>query len=251
MHKNKHFLNPHFYMSKEAPCPYLPGRTERLFFTRLPTHKPDDLHSLATKMGFRRSRDMIYAPACVDCMACKSSRIIVDGFTPHKSFKRILHKNKDVHVEHVSPVSTDEQFYLLRLYLEKRHNNGTMMDMDRQDFARMVDHSMVDTQITEYRDGQGCLIACALADRVMDGFSLVYSFFDPQEDKRSLGSFMILDYIDYARACGLDYVYLGYWVAQSKKMGYKKRFQPLQIFDRENWVMYNNERDYGTQKDRD
>jgi len=136
--------------------------------------------------------------------------------------------------------ATREQFALLRTYLDSRHAGGGMSDMGLFDYVAMVEETPVDTQIIEYRrPGQkgkpGDLIGCALTDLLRDGLSMVYSFFHPGEDERSLGTYMILDHIREARSRELPHVYLGYWVDGSEKMAYKTRFRPMQALGREGW----------------
>ena len=135
--------------------------------------------------------------------------------------------------------ATREQFDLLRRYLDARHADGGMADMTWLDYVAMVEDTAVRTHLIEYRlpspDGPGDLMACILVDVLMDGLSLVYSFYEPDLKKRSLGSFMILDHVRQARAAGLPYVYLGYWVQGSGKMDYKARFNPLEVLRFGGW----------------
>ena len=136
--------------------------------------------------------------------------------------------------------ATREQFALLRTYLDSRHSGGGMSDMGLFDYVAMVEETPVDTHIVEYRrhgqDGKpGALVACALTDVLRDGLSMVYSFFHPGEDARSLGTYMILDHVRAAMQRRLDYVYLGYWVEGSDKMDYKSRFRPLEALTKEGW----------------
>jgi arginine-tRNA-protein transferase len=143
---------------------------------------------------------------------------------------------------------SSEQYSLFRTYLDTRHRDGGMADMNVLDYAMMVEDSHVDTRIVEYRrrgpdsfitgKGEGELIAVALTDWMADGLSMVYSFYDPTMEHRSLGTFMILDHIARARAAGLPYVYLGYWVSGSRKMAYKVRFEPQEHLGPKGWERY-------------
>jgi arginyl-tRNA--protein-N-Asp/Glu arginylyltransferase len=123
----------------------------------------------------------------------------------------------------------------LRTYLDSRHPGGGMSDMGLFDYVAMVEETPVETHIVEYRKDDGTLVACALTDRLRDGLSMVYSFFHPGEDMRSLGTYMILDHVRTAQAAGLPYVYLGYWVRGSDKMDYKIRFSPLEALTQNGW----------------
>jgi leucyl-tRNA---protein transferase len=237
---------PQFYLTAPSPCPYLPGQQERKVFTHLVGDRAPEMNDILTQGGFRRSQNIAYRPACEHCRACVSVRIIVDEFQPTKSMRRISERNDDlIGVSHDAEPTT-EQYSLFRSYLDARHRSGGMSDMTVLDYAMMIEDSHVNTKIVEYRRrgpdtfitgrGEGELIAVALSDRMADGWSMVYSFFDPAEsEKRSLGTFMILDHIERARALGLPHVYLGYWVHGSRKMAYKTRFQPQEHLGQRGW----------------
>lgn len=234
---------PRFFVTAPSPCPYLDGREERKVFTELAGADAAELHEALSRVGFRRSQSVAYRPACDGCNACLSVRVVTKEFKPSRSQRRVLNRNSDVRVTACDPVATAEQYELLTRYLADRHAEGGMAEMDEFEFADMVHSSPVATSVIEYRvfDGEpsfanrGKLLAAAITDIVSDGLSMVYSFFDPTIERRSIGSFMILDHIQRARSAGLDYVYLGYWVPESPKMGYKAKFQPLEILGMEGW----------------
>jgi arginine-tRNA-protein transferase len=170
-------------------------------------------------------------------------RIDVAAFKMSKRWKRVLAKNAMLEREPIAARATREQFRLLKKYLGDRHPGGGMTEMEIRDYAGMVDASPVRTVVFEYRnrlepgqeDDGGALQAAALTDVLRDGLSMVYSFFRPELSERSVGSFMVLDHIRLAAELELPYVYLGYWVRGSGKMGYKADFQPLEVFDGEGW----------------
>jgi arginine-tRNA-protein transferase len=235
---------PQFYLTAPSPCPYLPGRQERKVFTHLVGPKAGELNDLLTHGGFRRSQSIAYRPACDQCRACVSVRVIANEFRPSRAQRKILGRNADVVGELRSPVPTSEQYSVFRAYLDRRHHDGGMADMTVLDYAMMVEDSHVKTRIIEYRrrklgpgsTGRGeDLLAVALTDVLNDGLSMVYSFFEPDEDRRSLGTFMILDHIARARRLGLPYVYLGYWIDGSQKMDYKGRYLPQQRLAPAGW----------------
>ncbi|MDO9128155.1 MAG: arginyltransferase, partial [Parvibaculum sp.] len=175
-----------------------------------------------------------------DCQACVSVRVIVDEFRPRRTFRRILARNTGLRSSAEPARATDEQYTLLRRYLDARHAEGGMADMSRLDYVAMVEDTTIVTRLIEYRQpGEpgvpAPLVATALTDMLDDGLSMVYSFYDPAETSRSLGTWMVLDHIERARALGLPYVYLGYWVDGSRKMAYKTRFQPLEALTMEGW----------------
>ena len=226
---------PQFFLTPGGPCPYLPGKTERKVFARLGGNLAQPLSEALTHSGFRRSQSIAYRPACEGCSACVSVRIRTDRFEASRSQKRILRRGRDLLRAEVAAEATREQFALLRTYLDSRHPGGGMSDMGLFDYVAMVEETPVATHIVEYRGADGALLACALTDRLKDGLSMVYSFFHPGEDGRSLGTYMILDHVMAARARSLPYVYLGYWVRGSEKMDYKVRFQPLEALGPNGW----------------
>ena len=214
-------------------------------FARLTGTLAQPLNEALTHSGFRRSQTIAYRPACDACTACISVRIVVDAFDASRNLRRIDKRNGDLVRTVVPPEATREQFALLRTYLDARHAGGGMSDMGLFDYVAMVEETPVNTHIVEYRqpDGsdRGRLVACALTDELRDGLSMVYSFFHPGEEARSLGTFMILDHIHTARAGGMPHVYLGYWVRGSKKMAYKSRFKPMEALTREGWELLDTE----------
>jgi arginine-tRNA-protein transferase len=230
---------PQFYLTSPAPCPYLPGKEERKVFTHLVGRRAANLNDALTHSGFRRSQTIAYRPACDNCKACVSVRILCNEFDPGRTQKRIIARNSDV-VAAMCPARADaEQFALFRAYLDSRHSDGGMADMAMLDYAMMVEDSHVDSRLATYRlrsnDGKGRLLACCLTDVLDDGLSMVYSFYEPCERQRSLGTYMILEHIVRARAFGLPHLYLGYWVRGSKKMDYKAQYLPQQRLGPEGW----------------
>ncbi|MEZ5804782.1 MAG: arginyltransferase [Rhizobiaceae bacterium] len=240
--------SPQFFLTAPSPCPYVEGQFERKVFTHLVGDKAPEMNDLLTQGGFRRSQNIAYRPACESCRACVSVRILAQEFEIGKSMRRVLQRNSDlIGVMHDAEPST-EQYSLFRRYLDARHKRGGMSDMTVLDYAMMVEDSHVDTKVIEYRRrgpdtfitgrGTGELIAVALTDRMSDGLSMVYSYYDPEMEDRSLGTFMILDHIQRAVAAGLPHVYLGYWVNGSRKMNYKVRFQPQEHLGSKGWARF-------------
>lgn len=239
---------PQFYLTAPSPCPYLPGKMERKVFTHLIGENASDINNMLTQGGFRRSQNIAYRPACETCRSCLSIRVLTSDFTPTKSMQRIAKRNADLIGTEITPSPTSEQYALFRQYLDRRHQEGGMADMSVLDYSMMIEDSHVDTMVVEYRRrgpdtaitgrGEGELYAVALTDILNDGLSMVYSFFDTGADKRSLGTFMILDHIARSRRYGLPYLYLGYWVAGSKKMDYKIRYNPHEILTSRRWELH-------------
>ena len=228
---------PQFYLTAPSPCPYLGGKEERKVFTHLVGERAPELNNILTQGGFRRSQSIAYRPACEGCRSCVSVRVVAKDFRPSQSMRRIARRNADVVSDMRIAVPTSEQYAIFRAYLESRHRDGGMADMTVLDYAMMVEDSHIETRIIEYRLREsGELVAMALTDVLSDGLSMVYSFFEPDEAPRSLGTLMVLDHIARSRNMGLAYVYLGYWVRGSRKMDYKGRFLPQERLMPEGWA---------------
>jgi len=235
---------PRFFVTSPAPCPYLPGRSERKVFTELKGPHADALNDALGRIGFRRSQTVAYRPSCVDCAACISVRVVAKEFRGSATQRRNLKRNSDLVTTFCRPWSTAEQFELLQRYLGHRHPGGGMASMDEVDFADMVEHTPVETWMVEYReptvDGRpGRLVGVCLTDRQGDGLSMIYSFYEPDHTQRSgLGNYIILDHIRRAAEEGLPYVYLGYWVEGAARMQYKVRYRPLERLTRAGWTRF-------------
>ncbi len=231
--------NLRFFLTAPSPCPYLPGKRERKVFTALDGYDAESLHDLLTDSGFRRSQNIAYRPSCEGCDACISARVPVERFEFNRRWRKIMARNADLTRALKPAEATHEQFWLLRRYLTSRHAEGGLADMLFPDYASMVEETAVHTHIVEYRysDGpkKGDLAAAALIDVLGDGLSMVYSFFDPEEPRRSLGIYTILDHIQQARAAGFCHLYLGYWIPGSDKMDYKAQFRPLELLLAGEW----------------
>jgi arginyl-tRNA--protein-N-Asp/Glu arginylyltransferase len=234
---------PRFYVTSPAPCPYLPGRTERKVFTELKGPHSDSLNDALGRIGFRRSQTVAYRPSCANCRACVSVRVVAGEFRPSTTQKRNIRRNADLIATECRPWATSEQFELLQKYLGARHPGGGMAQMDEVDFADMVEHTPVDSHLVEYREpgvdgAPGRLVGACLTDRQSDGLSMIYSFYDPGNERSGLGNYIILDHILRAARTGLPYVYLGYWVEGSARMQYKVRYRPLERLNPEGWERF-------------
>lgn len=225
-----------FFRSGPMPCPYLLGRVERKLFTRLIGPQSAEVNSALSRAGFRRSHDIVYRPVCPGCNACVPVRVPVATFLPGRTNRRILRDNADLVLDVVPAGATMEQFQLFALYQDARHSDSDMNRMTPGDFASMVDEGRVNTFMAETRDAGGTLRGAMLVDRLEDGYSAVYSFYDPDHPRRSLGTHLILAMIERCRQEGLPYLYLGYWIEGSRKMEYKANFQPLEALGRDGWA---------------
>lgn len=229
-------LRPRFlFRTPPMPCPYLAGQIERHVFAEIAGTEAGSLYGALSRAGFRRSHRVAYRPACPSCNACVPVRIDAGRFRPTRSQRRVLRDNLDLVAIETPPLATPEQFRLFARYQRSRHGDGEMARMAFEDYRAMVEDSAVGTALVELRDREGQLLGACLFDRLGDGLSAVYSFFDPEETARGLGTRAVLWLIDQARAERLPFVYLGYWIADSRKMAYKARFQPLQALQNGAW----------------
>ena len=236
-------IAPQFYVTAPQPCPYLADRLERKLFTALQGDNAPELNDALSKQGFRRSQNVLYRPSCSECSACMSARIDVSKFTPSRSQRRVDKRASHLRRRATAPWATEEQYDLFRRYLDGRHASGGMADMDMFEFAAMVEETPIRSRLFEYTSGPDLSAVC-LTDVLDDGLSMVYSFFDPELEKLSLGTFVILDHIRIALELGLPYVYLGYWVPGSPKMGYKANFQGIEVYRAGAWEAMGDPSDY-------
>ena len=246
-------IAPQFCVTAPQPCPYLDDRFERKLFTALQGDHAQKLNDALSKQGFRRSQNVLYRPSCAECSACLSARIKVADFVPSRTQKRVMKGASHLKRNATSPWATEDQFALFRRYLDERHADGGMADMDVFEFAAMIEETPIKSRVIEYSrpagpGEHGRPLACvSLTDVFEDGLSMVYSFYDPSLQDLSLGTFAILDHIEIAREAGLPYVYLGYWVPGSRKMGYKANFAALEIYKGGQWVPMGDPADHSAQ----
>lgn len=229
----------HFYRTAALPCPYLDGKIERKLVTELVGREATEFYNRLSRAGFRRSHNLAYRPACGGCSACLPVRIVVADFIDSRSLKRIRNLNRGIRPRMTAPLATLEQYRLFLRYQRTRHGDSDMAAMTFGDYRAMIEESPVATRLAELRDDGGVLRGACLLDVLDDGLSAVYSFYDPDQSKHSLGTLLVLVLIDEARRRGLPYVYLGYWIADSAKMAYKARFRPLEALEPGGWRQVN------------
>lgn len=223
---------------------------ERKLFTALQGDSATELNDSLSKQGFRRSQNVLYRPSCAECAACMSARIDISKFSPTRSQRRVLKRNTNLKRRATSPWATEDQYNLFRSYLDGRHASGGMADMDMFEFAAMVEETPIRSRVIEYTDlnadpeKRTTPVAACLTDILDDGLSMVYSFFAPELARTSPGTFLILDHINIARELELPYVYLGYWVPGSPKMGYKANFTGLEVYQQGQWSPLRDQHDY-------
>jgi arginyl-tRNA--protein-N-Asp/Glu arginylyltransferase len=224
-----------FHRSGPMSCPYLTDRVEQQLFMELAGPNAQETFEHLSQFGFRRSHHIVYRPTCRGCDACVPVRIRAASFENKRRFRKIKNRNADLTRRDIGQHATAEQYRLFSRYVRSRHGDGDMAGMSIRDYSNLVVASPVDTRLFEWRTPDGRLMATCITDRLADGYSAVYSFFDPEADRRSLGVHMILSLVDLAVETGKPYVYLGFWVPGSPKMDYKADFRPLEGFGRQGW----------------
>lgn len=223
------------YRTPPMPCPYLGGKIERHIFAEVAGPGAADAYDELARAGFRRSHRVAYRPACAGCRACVPVRVAARLFKPNRSQRRVARANADLTPAILPPAATVEQFRLFLRYQQSRHGDGEMARMGFDDYRGMVEETAVGTALVEFRDPEGRLMAACLFDRLGDGLSAVYSYFEPEAAERGLGTHAVLWLIEQALSERRPHVYLGYWIADSRKMAYKTRFKPLECLTDGQW----------------
>ncbi|HEX4871127.1 MAG TPA: arginyltransferase [Nevskiaceae bacterium] len=223
------------FLSSEHLCGYLPGRAARNLFID-PEYRLDPArYDFLLQQGFRRGGDHVYRPRCEGCQACVPVRLPVARFRPDRSQRRCLARNRDLRVDRSAQLD-ERHFALYQRYLRSRHADGGMNPDDAGGFRHFLDCAWGVAEFWDFLDPAGELLACAVVDRTPRALSAVYTFFEPEQPSRGLGTYAVLRQIEQARREGLEYLYLGYWVGASRKMAYKQRFQPLERLGPLGWV---------------
>jgi arginyl-tRNA--protein-N-Asp/Glu arginylyltransferase len=220
-------------LSMESNCPYIRGQTEQRIAVDI-SNNPQCHDGLAAA-GFRRVENWVYRPACPQCNACLPWRVDAKNFKPSRNMSQIIKKNRDLTRHIASPNPSDDHYRLFKTYVTSRHEDGQMAQMDQYDFTSMINNSPIETLLISYNDAENNLVGAILSDLQSDGMSAVYSFFEPGLTTRSLGTFMVLELLGIARESDLNWLYLGYFVEGSRKMEYKARFRPAEVFKEGQW----------------
>jgi len=223
------------YTTYPHTCSYLPDREATTLFIDPRQDIDQALYSRLSQLGFRRSGSHIYRPHCTDCRACIPARIPVERFQPDRSQRRIWRRNQDLLVMHSQDIRDEEAYDLYYRYIEQRHADGDMFPPDREQYLSFLNDPWQVTRYLRFYDGEQ-LVAVAVVDELEDGLSAIYTFFEPEQERRGLGVFAILWQIQRARDLGLAHVYLGYWIENCQKMRYKDRYQPLELLLDGRWT---------------
>ncbi|MBF0193961.1 MAG: arginyltransferase [Magnetococcales bacterium] len=225
------------YLTPDHECGYFKDRPAATLYVDPDYEMNMRTYQFLLYQGFRRSGDQVYRPYCRDCHECIPIRLPVEKFKLSKSLRRVWKKNQDLTVTASPPSITQERFELYQNYINNRHEDGPMANPTPDDFLSFLDCSWGKTQFVEFRLDTKLLMV-AVIDCLEDGLSAVYTFFDPAFSSRSLGTYAILWEVKEAQSLGNKWLYLGYWVEGCKKMRYKSRFKPMQIYQERKWVEY-------------
>ncbi len=223
-----------FYTTPEHVCSYLPGKNAITLFADPDFPMDGNIYTALSRKGFRRSGKHVYKPQCHKCNACIAIRLSVDKFIGNRNQKRNWTRNNDLKIIKTSATFNNEHFRLYERYLAVKHPDSGMAKPDPESYMNFLRTDWATTVFYEFRN-IGKLLAVAVVDELVDGLSAVYTFYDPIDINRSLGRYAILTEIEIARNQGLQWLYLGYWIAECKKMQYKDEYQPLEYFYDNEW----------------
>lgn len=227
-----------FFQTAAHPCGYLEGEDASNVFVD-PEAKLDlEAYAQLTEFGFRRSGEHLYRPNCAQCKACMPIRIPVQEFKFSKNQRRCLNKNKDLSREVTRSIDNDECFALFERYINIRHRDGDMYPASRDTFDSFLCPAWGSTQYVLLRNAKDQLLSVAVTDRVRSELSAIYSFFEPEEESRSLGVYNVLHQIEWAQQLNCRYLYLGYWISECAKMNYKTRYKPYELLLNRQWVRF-------------
>ncbi len=232
-------MNTHrlpLFLTVEHECGYLPDHRAANLVPDPQLPMTMSLYSQLIQHGYRRSGNHVYRPHCPRCKACIACRIPVKAFHHSRNQRRCYQRNRDLSSRIVNAVYRDEYFNLYQQYLHARHHDGSMANPEKADFEQFLYADWSDTMFIEVRDNKR-LLAIAVCDITRSGLSAVYTFFDPEEKQRSLGTYCILLEIEQCKKMQLDYLYMGYWIENCQKMHYKNKFKPMMFYHNNGWVI--------------
>jgi len=234
---NDNSISIELLRTENHPCSYLPGRQARSLIAFPARIVDSNIYNAMIQDGFRRSGHFVYRPDCENCQACKPVRLRVQELAIDRSQRRALKHHANLEAQEIPLLFIDEHYALYKRYQQSRHAGGGMDEDDEEQYARFLMQSQVDTRLIEFRENDQLRLV-SIIDVLADGLSSVYTFFEPDIQNASFGTYNILWQAATCRQIGLPYLYLGYWIAQSQKMAYKARFQPLEILKDGHWQLF-------------
>lgn len=216
------------------PCSYLPDQQASTAFVDPQVHINTSLFTRLAEIGFRRSGAHVYRPQCAHCQACIPTRVPVQDFTPDRKHLRCLKRNADLEIRQLDSIDREDCYALYERYINTRHGDGDMYPASREQYREFLCVTWPNVFYLAYYH-ENSLLAVSVCDRFENGYSAVYTFFDPDEHKRSLGVFAVLNQIARAQLEQLDYLYLGYWIKDCEKMRYKTNYRPIELLINGKW----------------
>lgn len=224
------------FTTQSHACSYLPHQQAQTLFIDPEFQVDQAYNTRLSEIGFRRSGSHIYRPNCRHCQQCVSCRVLVRSFEPGRRYNRVLKRNRDLDITPVASIDADEYYFLYQHYITVRHADGDMYPATREQYSSFLLNQCEGTRYYAMRHGER-LLGVMVVDHLDNGLSAVYTFYDPLEERRSLGSFAILWQINEARRLRLAYLYLGYWIRDSRKMRYKTEYRPMEMLVKQRWVL--------------
>lgn len=225
---------PTFFITDEQPCSYLPERKMKSLLLDPEWPLDDSTYAALIQQGFRRSGNHVYRTHCHDCNACVPARVRTHQHTPNRNQRRTLRSNQNLTVRVRTAQFSDEYFDLYRRYLSARHASSEMANTSAEQFSDFLISHWCHTEFLEVREDDR-LLAVAVTDQCADGLSAVYTFFEPEEQRRNLGRYCVLQQIQWAARRHLPYLYLGYWIEDCGSMAYKTEYRPIEVFKHKKW----------------